>query len=213
MPQVSSKPRTARSRRGFSLVEFMIASTISATLLAATMSALDTSYKSYKVATESASLNMSARLAMHRITTLIRNGEEFGPFPTNPIAEPRIETDTLELVAFHDSDSDLREVWTIRLVPATLDETNRGLGPNKLEADVTRFDDSGELASFTQPLVYRVTDARFLLEYDVGPTLRRATVDLTVGERQDRDDGLMSDLEAPQIRMVSSVRPRRINPT
>jgi len=205
--------KTIQGRRGFSLVEFMIATTISATLLAATMSALDTSYKSYKVATESASLNMSARLAMHRLTTLVRNGEEFGPFPANPIAQPRIETDTLEFVAHNDADALVREVWSVSLVPANLDETNRGLGPNKLEATVTRYESANVVATFTQPLVYRVTDCNFLLEYDVGPRLRKATIDLTVGERQDRVDSVISDLETPQIRMVSSVRPRRINPT
>ena len=208
-------PGTVRSRhscRGFSLVEFMIATTISATLLAATMSALDTSWKSYKAATESASLHMSARLAMHRLTTLIRNGEEFGPFPSNPIAEPRVEGGVLEFVAFNDSDAGVREIWTVRLVGATLDEAGRGLGPNKLEAEVARYQNGTEIASFVQPLIYRVNNANFILDYDVGPRLRKATIDITVGAREDHVDSNVSDFGAAQIRMVSSVRPRRINP-
>lgn len=201
------------ARRGFSLAEFLIALTISATLLAATMSAMDTSYKCYKATTESASINMSTRLAMHRLTTLMRNADDFGPFPENPIANPRIETTVIEFTANRDNDLGIVEVWSIALVPVDADEASRGLGPNRLDAEVTKYQGGiggTVLADFDQTLMYRVNDARFLLDYDVGPRLKRATIDITVGAREDQVDKLTTGIDTPFIRMVSSVRPRRL---
>ncbi|MEM1329091.1 MAG: prepilin-type N-terminal cleavage/methylation domain-containing protein [Planctomycetota bacterium] len=209
---VARRPAARRpaARRAFSLIEFMIALTISSTLLAATMAALDASFKSYKATTESASLNLSTRLAMHRLNALIRNGEEFGPFPLNPIATPEVTVNELEFVANRDVDEGTREVWRIEKVAVDAAETARGLGPWKLEAEVTTFDGATEVASFRQTLMYRVTEALFTLEYEPGPRLVKATVDLTVGVREDQADTVHSDLTTPQVRMVSSVRPRRL---
>lgn len=50
----------ALSRRGFSMIEVLISLTISATLLTATLGALDGSFKAYKVTTEGASTNVVA---------------------------------------------------------------------------------------------------------------------------------------------------------
>ena len=202
--------RSTARRRGFSLIEFMIAITISATLLAATLSALDTSFKSYKATTESASINVSTRLTMHRLTSLIRNGEEFGPYPANPIATPEITTNTLEFTAMVHPDVnpayEVKQVWQISRVAQTGD-----LGPYRLDATITTLQGGLVLGSpVTQTVMYRVKDAVFRLEYEPGPRLRRATIDLTVGVRQDQADTITSDLATPLIRMVSSVRPRRL---
>lgn len=205
-----NRARPVARRRGFSLAEFLIALAISATLLAATMSALDTSYKAYKLTTESAAINMSTRLAMHRLTTLIRNGDEFGPFPVNPIATPEIESDSIEFTTTRDNAENITEVWAVTLVPAGPDEVADGLGPFRLDAEVSKFQNGVELARFNQTLMYRVADARFLMAYEPGPRLVRATIDITVGQREDQVDSLTTDLGTPQIRMVSSVRPRRL---
>ena len=206
------RPLLLPGRRGFSLVEFMVAITISTTLLAATLGALDASFKSYKATTESASVNVTTRLAMHRLTTLIRNAENFGPYPVNPIATPTITSTEIEFEAVVNpgaaSGEVERQVW--RIVRMTEDTD---LGPFRLDAEVTSLDPAGVQvgSAFTQVLMYKVTDARFLLDYDVGPRLRRATIDLTVGAREDQADTLETDLTTRQIRMVSSVRPRRLD--
>lgn len=197
-------------RRGFSLIEFLIAITISSTLLAATLSALDASFKSYKATTESASINVSTRLAMHRLTSLIRNGEEFGPYPANPIATPQITSNTLEFTSMIKPDpnpaNEVKQIWSISRVAQTGD-----LGPYRLDATITTQQGGVTLGSpVTQTVMYRVKDAEFQLEYEPGPRLRRATIDLTVGARQDQADTITTDLSSPMIRMVSSVRPRRL---
>ena len=57
------------NRKAFSIIEMLIALSITATLLTATLTALDTSFRAYKVTTEGASTNVVARLMMARIFT------------------------------------------------------------------------------------------------------------------------------------------------
>ena len=76
--------RRPRRRRGFNLVEMLIALAITAALLSATMVALDASFMAYQTTTEVASTHTISRLAMLRLMTLIRTGQDFGPFPINP---------------------------------------------------------------------------------------------------------------------------------
>src|SRR5690606_30890286 len=73
----------AQVRRGFSIVEMLVALTISATLLAATLSAFDASWRSYQHTTESASTHVVSRIVMHRLLAMIRTGTEFGPYPAD----------------------------------------------------------------------------------------------------------------------------------
>ena len=54
MRMIQGQSGRLRRRRGFSIVEMLIALAITATLLTATLAALDTSFKSYKVTTEGA---------------------------------------------------------------------------------------------------------------------------------------------------------------
>src|SRR4051812_47070289 len=75
-------PVCLRARRnGFSMVEMLIALTVSSLLLAACLVALDSSFKSYEMTTESASTHVVSRLVMHRVMAMIRQGQEFGPYP------------------------------------------------------------------------------------------------------------------------------------
>ncbi|HZW10885.1 MAG TPA: prepilin-type N-terminal cleavage/methylation domain-containing protein [Phycisphaerales bacterium] len=73
MSHRQSQPRGGAAR-AFSVVELLVALTISSLLLTATLVALDASFKSYKVTTESASSHVVARMVMHRMTTMIRTG-------------------------------------------------------------------------------------------------------------------------------------------
>ena len=103
--------RARRSaRRGFNLVELLIALAINAALLSATMVALDASFRAYQSTNEVASTHTIARLAMHRMQALIRTGTEFGPFPASPTISV-IESDFIEFM------SDSGEVWAIEFVP------------------------------------------------------------------------------------------------
>ena len=77
-------PRRRLARRGFNLVEMLIALAITAALLAATMVALDASFMAYQSTTEVASTHTIGRLTMHRILALVRTGIEFTPVPDDP---------------------------------------------------------------------------------------------------------------------------------
>ena len=66
-------------RRGFNLVEVLIALAITATLLTATLAALDASFRAYQATTEEVSTQSIGRIVMHRMLTLIRTGTDFGP--------------------------------------------------------------------------------------------------------------------------------------
>ena len=75
-----------RTRRGFNLVELLIALAITAALLSAVMVALRASFMSYQMTTEVASTHTISRLIMSRMLTMIRTGSEFGPYPDDPLA-------------------------------------------------------------------------------------------------------------------------------
>lgn len=193
-------------RRGFSLVEMLVALTISSLLLTATLSALDASFKSYKVTTESASTQVVLRILMQRLGTLVRTGQQFGPFPVNPILNPIVETKSIEFQVIPDPNSDRREVWSVRRT--TVDGPT---GPYELRSVVDTYINGSLVASTERTLIRRVLDVNFTLEYDVGPRLRRATIDIAVKADDVQGDTVAGDLEANAIRMVTSVSPRRLD--
>jgi prepilin-type N-terminal cleavage/methylation domain-containing protein len=88
------KPRPGH-RRGFNLVEVLMALAITATLLTATLAALDASFRAYQSTTEEVSTQSIGRIVMHRVLTLLRTGSEFGPFPADPRVT-RIRSDFIE---------------------------------------------------------------------------------------------------------------------
>lgn len=197
-------PRT----RGFSIAEMLIALTITATLLTATLTALDTSYRSYKVTTEGASTNVVSRLVMQRMMTMIRTGTDFGPYPddvydstTNPVTSTSIEFLT------RDDGAGNRQVVQIE----RRDPSSAERGPYELWYVQTDFVNDVAQTPIERPMLTGVADLRFTLEYDVGPRLRRATVDITVRANDYQDAAFHADLEAPTIRLVSTVNPRRLD--
>jgi hypothetical protein len=70
-----------------------------------------------------------------------------------------------------------------------------------------------QVASFDYPLLKNVKQAKFTLEYDVGPKLRRATVDLTVEPEDVRNNAtaISQDLHVPVVRLIASTTPRRLD--
>ncbi|GJQ30262.1 MAG: hypothetical protein HBSAPP03_21460 [Phycisphaerae bacterium] len=195
-------------RRGFSIIEMLIALSITATLLTATLTALDTSFRSYKVTTEGASTNVVARLTMARMMAMIRTGQEFGPYPddvfdaaTNPLESSFIEFETAN------DGAGTRQV--IRVERRAQSDPQRG--PFELWYVQTTIVNDVVVESVERPMLTGIVDARFTLEYDVGPRLRRATVDLTIRPNDYQDASFSADLDTPTIRLVSSVNPRRLD--
>ncbi len=200
--------RPPRSRCAFSLIELLIALTITATLLAATLGALDASFKSYKNTTESASTHVVSRIVMYRLMSMIRTGSEFGPYPLDPLdtTQNPVVSEAIEFVAMEDEATEFRRIARIE----KRDATDASRGPFELWYIQTDFTAGTQTAQSEAPLLSNVTDVRFTMEYDVGPRLTRATVDITVAPNDVQDARVFSDLNAPTVRFVSSACPRRL---
>lgn len=194
--------RRPRIRRGFNLIELLLALAISAALLTAVMVALNASFTSYQMTTEVASTHTIGRLTIERMQALIRTGTDFGPFPANPRdsivysnyiefvtppAEGEEEGDIMTLEWREDEEA----LYVIITDPNTLDETEYLL----LEGVVAQYDDDDELI---QP---------FTLEYELGRNLYRATIDMTIVPDDNMSLEIEGDNQQP-IRLVASAMPR-----
>ena len=181
---------TAR-RRGFNLVEVLIALAITASLLTATLVALDASFRAYQSTTEEVSTQSIGRIVMHRMLTLLRTGTEFGPYPADPRVS-RIRSDYIEFRTQED------EVVTIRWDRANevLTYQIEGQAPVELlDGVVGTEDDQGNLL---EP---------FTLEFEQGRRLYRASIDLSVEPNDVIDLSIEGD-NARRIRLVGSAMPR-----
>ena len=190
-PSVTGRSRCLRRghRRGFNLIELLIALAITAALLSATMMALRASFMAYQTTTEVASTHTISRLVMHRMLALLRTGQDFGPLPPTPL--PSI-VDSNFIEFFPDNGQRLRLDW----VP--VDET----------LYVVLIDINGNPTT-TYPLLEGVTSCNFSLEYELGYKLHRATIDMTIVP----DDNMSVDLDGDNqlvIRLVASAMPRMI---
>ncbi len=190
-------------RRGFSMVELLIALAITSTLLTATMAALDASFKGYKATSEGASTHVVSRIVMQRLTSMIRTGDSFGPYPVNPILTPNIESTWIEFVSFRDPSSGEERVT--RLERRDGDDEN---GPYELWYVVTTYIDGAYESEIEAPLLVGLNEVRFDLEYDVGPRLKRATIDLVIQPNDLQDAGIAGKIDTPTIRLVASAAPR-----
>lgn len=199
----------ARNRaRGFSLIEMMVALAISAALLTASLAALDTSFKSYQQTSETASTHVVTRIVTHRILTMIRTGQEFAPYPIDVLdqAQNPMFTNTIEFVSAENEATNFREITRIF---AEIDP-DAGDGSQRLMLTLDEFTDGVLTASETRVLLRGVLDATFSLEYDIGPQLRRATIDLTVEASDVGAAGLNANWDTPTLRLVASASPRRL---
>ena len=197
-----------RSPRAFSLIEMLIALTITSTLLAATMSALHASFRAYKFTTDAASTHVVSRIVMHRLLTMVRTGDQFGPYPADVLSasqNPVVST-YLEFVSYYDANTLTKKVVRVeRRDPKTGEQ-----GPYTLYMIQKTYSNETLTDTQDQPLLQGVNDIKFTLEYDIGPRLRRATLDLTVQPSDTKDTSLHTELSAPTIRLVSSVMPRKL---
>lgn len=190
-------------RRGFSMIEVLISLTITATLLTATMAALNTSFKSYQVTSEGASTNVVARIVMQRLTAMIRTGDSFGPYPVNPILTPELTSDYIEFVSYRDPST-----GTERITRLEKRDGDAETGPFELWYTLSTYVNGEYQGEEEATLLVGLNDVVFTMEYDVGPRLKRATVDLIIQPDDMQDLAVGSKLEAPTIRLVASASPR-----
>jgi len=202
-----SQPRGGAAR-AFSVVELLVALTISSLLLTATLVALDASFKSYKVTTESASSHVVARMVMHRMTTMIRTGEDFGPYPLNPILDPVLVPDPPALEFVTSRDDATGEDTVVRL--ERRDAPEGSAAAYELWYTQTQVLDGNPVGEPEEyPLLTNVQNITFTLYYDVGPRLKAATVDLTIRPDDLKDAAIAAGLESASLRLVSTISPRR----
>lgn len=186
--------RTRRARRGFSLIEMLVALAICSALLTATLVSLYASFRAYQSTTEQASTHVIGRVVMHRVMALVRNGIGFGPVPEDP-RENSIATDEITFL-----DEDEREI-TLRL-----DRTHSVL--------LMRVDGGQEqvlLDGVSGPVDTDGTQlGAFQLEYENGYKLIKASFDLTVAADDTVQDLAIEGNDVVPIRLVGSTAPRRI---
>lgn len=201
---------TVRRRRGFSMVELLLALAIVSVVLTSALVALDASFRTYKATTDSASTHVVSRLLIHRITAMIRTGTEFGPFPEdvlNPAMNP-MESNFIEFLSRVDPSTGAREVTRIEFREA-LDGEPFG----SLWFQLFRFDASGSPVGSNEEhlLLPNVEQGVFTLEYRVGPRLERATIDLLIRPNDDLDAVSVEErVDTRPIRLVGSATPRRL---
>ena len=193
------------ARRAFSLVEMLIALTISATLLTATLTAFDASWRAYKDTTESASTHVVSRIVMHRILAMVRTGTEFGPYPDDVLdaSQNPLTSTSIEFVAEADRLAGNNRITRIerRAVANTTDQFELWY------VLINRADGS---TIEERPLLANVREALFILEYEPGPRLVRATIDLSI-RPNDEDDLRVGGIDrTPMIRLVASAEPRQL---
>ena len=195
--------RPAGVRRGFNLVELLIALSISAALLTATMVALDASFKAYQKTVHISATHTIARLTMHRMLAMIRTGDDFGPFPINPTISV-VESDFIEFIRPDGTGMSIEWVET----PIA----NRPIGEALY---IILFDNNGIETDAYLLLegVIAQTDAGglpispFTLEYELGRRLHRVKIDLTVVPDANASLAMEGDIPS-QIRLVASAMPR-----
>ncbi len=223
-------------RRAFSLIEVLIALTISATLLTSALVAFDAMFKRFEIISDSASTNVIARTVMHRTLSMIRTGTDFAPYPVDVLdaSQNPANYTYIEFVSKRNSANAPTEITRIeRRAASTVTIGSESVtlrGPYVLWITVTP---AGGGAALERPLLDGIVDLQFNLQYDAGPRLRRATIDMTVrpagntvqqeddqhrfgstttvnGQTVDRQM-MATDATSSTIRLVASTSPRGID--
>jgi type II secretory pathway component PulJ len=84
--KIKNQKSRIRLRLGLGLAEMLIALVISALLLTAAAVALDASFKAYTVNQEQSALMQQTRIALHRMTGMIRECRAHAPVNSGPLA-------------------------------------------------------------------------------------------------------------------------------
>ena len=213
---------TRSSRRGFSLIEMLVAITISSVLLTATLGALNAMFKGYEQTTDSASAHVVARIAVNRILGMVRTGSDFGPFPTDVLnsAQNPLIADYFEYVSARDANGIATQITRIELAFPGHDPPHRTWAPGEDPPDL-EFEPAGPgnlNVGLIDPvsgdensdlLIAGVSNVVFTLEYEVGPRLIRSTIDVTVNSAPQEDLDVSTGAVPQNVRLVASAMPRR----
>lgn len=201
------KARPQRTARAFSVIEMLIALAITASLLTATLAAFDASWRSYRYTTEAASSHVVSRIVITRLLGMIRTGAEFGPFPDDVFDSTQnpLTSNSIEFVAEADRAADNGRIT--RIERRSAEDPN---GP--FELWYVLLDSSTDPATIVEqrPLIRNVAEAMFIMEYEPGPRLIRATVDLTINPNDDQAVRVRIGEDTPTIRLVASAVPRQL---
>jgi prepilin-type N-terminal cleavage/methylation domain-containing protein len=184
-------------RRGFNVVELLIALAITGALLSATLVALNASFTAYQATTEVASTHTIGRLTIHRVLAMVRTGKDFGPFPTDPL-ESMVYSDILEF-----------ETAQGQIMSLEFDESSETLNVTLVDPDTG----AATVHTLLQG-VLRQTDADgdplapFTLQYAKGRSLYRATIDLMIRPDDSQALAIEGNNDNQTIRLVASAMPR-----
>lgn len=225
-------PRPRRSdktkRRGLSLIEMMIALTISVTLLTSALVALDGMFKGYRQTTESASTHVVSRIVVTRLLGMLRTGSDFGPIPNDILdaGSNPIHADYFEFASARDDAGAITRITRIEFRPhgqaaplstwGAADDPPDSAGPYADGAATGELwfvlldPNGGDPVVLEQhPLLSGVGRAVFTLAFGIGPRLERATIDLTVAPNDSTDLTIHTDNAPRTIRLVASAAPRQ----
>lgn len=197
------------ARPAFSIVEMLVALAISATLLTATLQAFNAAWRGYKHTTESASTHVVSRIVVHRLLAMIRTGSQFGPVPADVLnsSENPLTSTFMEFIADADRQAGLNRITRIERRTAA-GAGGAGTPQYELWYKVTDLN-TGQIVQ-EHPLLTSVTEAAFILSYEPGPRLVKATIDLTVAPHDDADMKIGVGNDTPSIRLVASAGPRQL---
>jgi prepilin-type N-terminal cleavage/methylation domain-containing protein len=214
----------SRARRAFSMVEMLIALSISASIMTATLVAFDAMFKVYHTATDSASNHVVARIAVNRLLGMIRTGSEFGPFPNDVLDSDSnpLKSDYFEFASRFTDDGEISEVTRVEFrypeKPPLLRTWGAQEDPPALPADM-EVEGPGELwivlinvtTGVEQEfmMLSEVRSAEFTLRYDIGPKLTKGTVDITFEPTLAVNEGVWTPATPETVRLIASAMPRR----
>jgi type II secretory pathway pseudopilin PulG len=195
----------AHRTSAFSIVEMLVALVISATLLTATLQAFNAAWRGYKHTTESASTHVVSRIVVHRVLAMIRTGSQFGPAPADvlDIAQNPLTSNFMEFVSDADQAAGLNRV-------TRLERRNSIATPGQFELWYKLTDLSTGSIVQERPLLTGVTECAFILQFEPGPRLVKATMDLTIAPNDSADLKIGVGNDTPPIRLVASAGPRQL---
>jgi prepilin-type N-terminal cleavage/methylation domain-containing protein len=208
-PRVRSLRSLRRRRRAFSLIEMLMALTISATLLTAMLVALDFSFKRYRATSESASMHVVGRLVAHRILSQIRTGTTFGPTPADvldPLQNP-VVADQIEFIAQADLSAGLNRITRFEFRP----DPDDAQAPGALWLLHIDADADPAVTIEERMILSGVRNATFTLSYNTETwLLDRAEIDLNLDPPFNPNNSYGLGAAPDSIRLVASATPRQL---